>query len=85
MVEQDFIERWRRNTYDCKKYLNCSCYLKSDYFQGIFIGKFRKKQCFTILYIEFINYFQEISLVSGDDLCFGPNTVSVSVCQSNCR
>ena len=31
---------------------------------------------------EFIDYFQELNIVSGIDLCLGQNTVSLSVCPS---
>lgn len=35
-------------------------------------------------HIEFIGYFQVLSIASSDDSCFGQNTVSLSVGQSNC-
>ena len=45
---------------------------------------FLEKQCFSIHYVEFFYYIQELRFVSGNDLCLGPNTVSFSVCQSDC-
>ena len=53
-------------------------------FSKCLLISFLEKQCFSIHYFEFFYYFQELSLVSGDDLCLGPNTVSLSVCQSDC-
>lgn len=45
---------------------------------------FLNKQCFWIDYFAFSNYFQVLCLVSGDYLCYGPNTFSLSLCQTNC-
>ena len=78
MVERDYILNSGVGIHTTKKTSNCSYHLKSDYFQGIY--KFPLKKCFSVHNIEFIDYFQELSLVSGDDLCLGANTVSVSVC-----
>lgn len=34
-------------------------------------------------YIEYIDLSQVLRFVSGDDLCLGPNTVSLQFCKSN--
>ena len=71
MVERDYILNSGVGIHTTKKTSNCSYHLKSDYFPGIYKKVFFKKM---------LHYFQELSLVSGDDLCLGANTVSVSVC-----
>lgn len=34
--------------------------------------------------MRLINQFYVLSIVSGDDLCLGQNTISLPFCQSNC-
>lgn len=68
--------------WDFKKYLNCPYHLKSDYLQGIYKWVSLKNNMLKISLNR--NYWLKLNVVSGVDLCLGPNTVSLSVCLSNC-
>lgn len=66
-----------RNTYDCKKYLNRSYHLKSDYFQGTHKYVSLKNNA-SEYYIKFIVYLQDRTKFFQRwclSLHIGPNTV----------
>ena len=65
MVERDYIEYIRLQK-TSKLFVLFNIWLFLRYLKVSFL----LKKCFSVHYIEFIDYFQEVTLVSGDGLCF---------------
>lgn len=72
---------------------SCSHFLKYDFSFKVFIDRFPWEtmplnilhRIYRFISITISLSLEDLGLVSGDNLCFGPNAVLLPFCQNNCK